>query len=179
MKKLKYFVSGEKPTLEEVLDNREKRRVKINKLIEKYDNSSILCFKLNIPGAIKNNDTILEIFNDGKEKIMGELKRENIKISYIEESIKSTGPELFLSVLSPGVLLKKTMIDVEENSRFGRLYDIDVEDKNGTISRKQLGFNERKCFLCDNEAKICARSRNHTIEDMLFWIEEQIEDWKK
>ena len=58
------------------------------------------------------------------------------------------------------------MIALEE-TKIGRLYDIDVLEKENTkISRKDLGFPERKCLLCNNPACQCGRSRKHSIEEL-------------
>ena len=72
------------------------------------------------------------------------------------------------------------MIALEE-TKIGRLYDIDVLEKENTkISRKDLGFPERKCLLCDNPACQCGRSRKHSIEELrkkiygIIW-EEQLQ----
>lgn len=70
------------------------------------------------------------------------------------------------------------MVSLESKGHFGRLYDIDVEDKNGSCSREDLELPERKCFLCEKEAKVCARSREHTVNEMLLWVEKLIDDYK-
>lgn len=104
---LKYFNLGKTPDLEEVLQNREFRREKIDFLKDKYESASILCFKLNIPGPIKYNNIILEIFQIGKNEILGEINKNGIEILFKEETLKSTGPELFLAVSQTKTDLKK------------------------------------------------------------------------
>lgn len=41
-----------------------------------------------------------------------------------------------------------------------------------SISRSQLGMKPRRCLLCEEDAKACARSRAHTIEQLLEKIDE-------
>ena len=130
----------------------------------------------------KINDEILKIFHLGKEQIKKSIASTNI----LYESSKSdfTGPEYFIVSNIDAYDLKKKMLDIEENSYFGRLYDIDVIYKDENITRKMIGGPSRKCFLCDNDAKACARSRNHSVDEMIIWIENIIDDyqgdlWKK
>lgn len=96
----------------------------------------------------------------------------------VQENI--TGYEGYLVVKADGYQVKKLMIALEE-TKIGRLYDIDVLEKENTkISRKDLGFPERKCLLCDNPACQCGRSRKHSIEELrkkiygIIW-EEQLQ----
>ena len=55
-----------------------------------------------------------------------------------------------------------------------------MEKENTKISRKDLGFPERKCLLCNNPACQCGRSRKHSIEELrkkiygIIW-EEQLQ----
>lgn len=53
-----------------------------------------------------------------------------------------------------------------------RLYDLDVRSKDKVWTRSDLGAPARLCFLCEQDAKSCARSRRHSVEDMLAWIEQ-------
>ena len=53
-----------------------------------------------------------------------------------------------------------------------RLLDIDVMDKDGTVSRKELGLDARKCLICDDDAKVCARSQKHSMEELVARVDE-------
>lgn len=45
--------------------------------------------------------------------------------------------------------------------------DIDVIDRQGvSLSRKALGYERRKCFVCEEDAFSCARSQKHTIQEL-------------
>ena len=175
--KYKYFTEENLPSLEQVLDNREKRVRKIDFLEKKYPNNPVLCFKLNIPGKQKINESIVKIFNIGVRDIKFVFKKEDILFKKKENLF--TGPEFYMVLSYNPLDLKKKMTNLEENSYFGRLYDIDISYKFKSISRDMVNLGPRKCFLCDNEAKVCSRSRNHSLDEMIRWIEKLIDDYER
>ncbi len=172
------FEFGEKPSLEEVLLARE-NRWKVQKQLVKEYSLPILSFKLNIPGPVKNNEIIYEVFTRGYNKIRRMLRENGCNIVFEKKWNIPTGPE-YISVvnLQDPIKLKKKTIELEEEDPLGRIYDIDVlvRDKNDIIqiSRTELGFDERKCFICSNSAKICGRSRAHSVEEMQIKLSEII-----
>ena len=168
-----------KVSLEQVLWSREKRVATQKELLEKYP-GTLICFMLNIPGPEKVNELFEKVFYEGLEKIQNKLETEKIstEVRLVQENI--TGYEGYLVVKADGCQVKKLMIALEE-TKIGRLYDIDVLEKENTkISRNDLGFPERKCLLCDNPACQCGRSRKHSIEELrkkiygIIW-EEQLQ----
>ena len=52
------------------------------------------------------------------------------------------------------------------------ILDIDVMDKDGAVSRCELGLDARKCLICDEDAKVCARSQKHSMEELLAKVKE-------
>lgn len=174
--KYKYFTKENLPSLEEVLDNRENRINFIKDLQNNYPSKSIVCFKLNIPGEQKINDAISKIFEIGLGEIDDILNNE---IIYRVIKKDKTGPECFLVTNNEYLEVKKNMVDLEENSYFGRLYDIDVIYHGENITREMIGIEQRKCFLCDNDAKVCARSRKHSLDEMISWIENLIDSYEE
>jgi holo-ACP synthase len=57
--------------------------------------------------------------------------------------------------------IKKIAVETEECGEAGRVFDIDVITRLGQISRADLGMNPRKCILCAEDAKVCARAQRH------------------
>ncbi len=174
------FSSGKEVDLPAMLNARDERvhfqRALLGKTT-KEDNYSLLVMTMAIPGPIKTNDILNKAFdymvNHVKESkndlaILHELKREEY-----------TGYEYYiLSSLSPREM-KEFAVDIEETHPLGRLFDIDVlklNDKNeieGT-SRTQLGLPIRRCFICNESAKDCGRSRRHSVEELQTEISQQI-----
>ncbi|MCG8482108.1 MAG: citrate lyase holo-[acyl-carrier protein] synthase, partial [Clostridia bacterium] len=79
-----------------------------------------------------------------------------------------TGAETFILSDEDVIKLKEILIDIEDNHPLGRLFDFDVIDKDFTfISRTAVGYEKRKCLLCDEDAAICVRSRSHSYEQLI------------
>lgn len=175
--KFRYFSDENSPSLEEVLENREKRVEKIKKLENEFPDNTIICFKLNIPGAQKINDAVVKIFAYGVSEISKILS--GASVLFKEEKIIKTGPELFLVTDYDTFLLKEKMVELEESSDFGRLYDVDLVKNGENITREMLNYEPRKCFICENDAKVCARNRAHSVDEMILRIENLIEDNKE
>lgn len=161
------FLNGSKPTLDEVLDNREKRVEFLRKLFTLYPHCTIISFKLNIPGEIKNNEYITQIFDIGLKHISSCVKNEKWESVYSKKLNLRTGPEYFRVVSALPLEVKEKMISIEENVILGRIFDIDViYEKNENlyyVERREIGYPNRKCFICDNDAKLCSSRRTHSV----------------
>ena len=167
---MKYMNQGDPVELAEMLDAREMRAAQLDELAVLYPKDTILSFKLNIPGPIKNNEMIARIFDDGVEKIK-EVLAHPVICSLTNDK---TGPELILRTGKDARALKEKMIRLEEAAPIARLYDIDVLFRSVAVSRETLGRGERPCFICSRPAKVCARSRAHSVDEMLEKIEQLI-----
>ena len=153
-------------TLTEMLDAREKRAFRQQKLLEKYHCTTI-CFTMNIAGPVKNNPLILRGFQLGKrllEERMGALK---IKPIYFEESNEVTGNEAFYVLDREPLMIKRITSDIEDGSDLGRLFDMDVLRADGQkVDRTELGLRPRSCLICGKSAKECSRSRIHSVLEL-------------
>lgn len=181
MKSENIFSAGLKPTLTEVLETRE-NRARLQKRLVRSFQRPVLAFKLNIPGPVKNNDVIRQVFQKGRQQIEDALQEHQWKLLYEKELDIKTGPEYFCVVdMAEAEILKIEMVRLEE-SLLGRIYDIDVlsvaDDGAVQIERTKLGFPPRKCFICEKEAMECGRNRTHGVEEMQQKLKELIlEDW--
>ncbi|HSL87013.1 MAG TPA: citrate lyase holo-[acyl-carrier protein] synthase [Bacteroidales bacterium] len=162
--------AGVKPALEEVLKTRENRARFQETLAEKYPGKTVIAFKLNIPGPVKNNKVIEDIFSIGMEDLMEELSAYKVSILYKKTVDLSTGPEAFYVADLHLYNVKKLMIHLEDEKVLGRLYDFDVfsseNDKVVTRSRGEIGYEDRKCLVCSKPARVCGRNRTHSIDEM-------------
>ena len=166
------FQEGSQPSLADVLVRREARVLHIQSLLKSH--LTVVCFKLNIPGQVKNNDSIQALFTRGLQDIRTSLPEGDRDW---EESLSDlpTGPEYFLASPLPAVQVKRRMVELEEKP-LGRLYDLDVFSQAGPLSREELGLPPRTCFLCDRPAPECARSRRHSLAELLSWIDKQMKE---
>ena len=161
-------MTGNEINLAQMLARREKRACEQKNFLERY-NSPLVSFTLNIPGPVKTNEAIRKVFETGKILIFESLESAGAVINDSSELHEDTGDELLLSVseASPEIL-KEIAVKIENENKFGRLFDIDVIDADG----KKLSRGEfRKCLICGKQAQECARSRAHSVEEMQQAVE--------
>lgn len=162
-----------------ILDAKEDRAYRQSVLLDKYKNS-LISFTLNIPGRVKGNSLYSDIHIEGMKLIEKELQANDLKILYKEEREGGAGREGYIVVDIDSYRLKEITSDIEENHPLGRIFDIDIFDKeNQQISRTDLGRGSRKCLICDLDARVCMRMRNHTYEDLIEHIHETWKKYKK
>lgn len=153
-------------TLLDVLEARDNRYEKQKMLVNTYQ-KTLIVLTLNIPGPEKNNTRIKKGFKIALNYLIKSLEEKKYRIIYKEQNDKVTGNEGYLIVDQDPESIKRIAIDIEEHHPLGRLLDIDVFSSDmEQMSRGQLGFERRKCFLCDNYAVECSRSKRHTPEEL-------------
>ncbi len=161
-----------KVTLMELLDSREDRVIRQRELLEKHG-GILISVTLNIPGPVKDKPKYRKALDMAMDSL--EEKAGTTVILHQECRYKLTGPEGYLCVgdeTFDGETWKRMTIDIEENHELGRIFDIDVLTTAGGISRSQLDLPGRKCLICGQPAKVCARSQKHPMEELLAKIDE-------
>ena len=141
-------------TVLDILNARDRRVEKQKELLQKYG-KPLICFTMNIPGPVKVSPEIEAAFR------IGDAMLRRFKVIYQEETSAYTGFEKFYVVDSDSAGIKSACCNIEEQSPYGRLYDIDVLTADG---QKLSRNTPRKCLICDNDAAICGRSRAHSVE---------------
>lgn len=171
------FDQGNEQSIMDVLSIKDKRQAFQRKLLAEYPGKTIVAIKLNIPGPIKNNSKIKRIFNLGMDEFLKQLT--DFKILFSHSWHLDTGEETFLVMDTKDIqALKLISIKFEDEFNLGRLFDIDIlSGWQRAYSRKDLGFTPRKCLICDQDAKSCARSRKHSIPEMQTKISEMYENY--
>lgn len=162
------FNEGMPVTLMAVLNNKEWRVDQQRELIARYANKVIVAVKLNVPGKIKSNRYISRLFQAGWKELLANYAEQQVITDMIYVD-RLTGPEGFIVIDDDVNTVKQQAIKFEINFKAGRLFDVDVMGGNGKgkqLSRTDLGFDPRKCFVCDQPAKVCARSQKHDINTM-------------
>ncbi|MDD4725887.1 MAG: citrate lyase holo-[acyl-carrier protein] synthase [Tissierellia bacterium] len=165
--------------LNQILQSREERAQKQIDILYKYPHS-LISFTLNTPGSIKDNQLYRKIHNEGFDLIQRLITISKLEIMYKEYINKPTGAEGYVSVDTEAELLKSIMVSLEKDHPLGRIFDIDVFDKDhNQMSRTDLGLETRTCLLCNKDARICMREKNHTYEELIARIEEVSKDYFK
>ena len=154
-------------SLEEILWSRE-RRAETQRQVLTMGEGTLICLTLNIAGAVKSAPPFRKAFEEGKSRILAQLRREGADILVQKERHGKTGDELYLLAGLDLMTTKRRMVEIEEGFPLGRLLDIDVMAQDGTkISRQQLGLPARRCLVCGEAAAACARSRRHDPQTLL------------
>ena len=149
-----------------MLEAKEKRYYKIKDLTEKYK-APVLSFMLNIPGEDKSFEEAVSFHKKYVEKIKNLLEENKIKILFEDYENLITGMEYIAVLDGNGSVIKKLMMEVEEESVGGRLLDLDIYDKDfSRISRSSLGLPERKCIICGDTARSCIKEERHKLEEL-------------
>ncbi|WP_148464796.1 citrate lyase holo-[acyl-carrier protein] synthase [Peptoniphilus harei] len=159
-----------------MLEAKEKRYYKIKYLTESYK-APVLSFMLNIPGKDKNFEEAVSFHKKYVDKIKNILEKNKIKILFEDYQNLVTGME-YLAVLDGyGCVIKKLMMEVEEEYLGGRLLDLDIYDKDfSQISRSSLGLPERKCIICGETARTCIKEERHNLKELEERVREIIKE---
>lgn len=159
---------GESISLQDMMDCRE-NRVKLQTKYRLHFQKPVISFCMNIPGPIKTTNEIQKAFAIGCKEIEKALQTAKIKTLDSTRLHKPTGDEWLLCIEGDAAEIKALMSNIEHAHPLGRLFDIDVIDVNGDkLSRTAF----RKCFICNEQAQVCARFRKHSVLEMQKKIEE-------
>ncbi|WP_319204923.1 citrate lyase holo-[acyl-carrier protein] synthase [uncultured Ilyobacter sp.] len=160
----------------DILNSREER-VRVQEALAKKYKLPFIALRTNYPGLYKNNpiaNDIAFIMNRECQRIFGD----RIKHS---ETIHSFEGVVYLAFIEEDPInIKKSVVKLEKSHPLGRLVDIDVyKDDSQGISRSHLNLPKRKCFICENDAHVCVRSRAHSLDELINYIHISYEDFKK
>ncbi|XUD12060.1 holo-ACP synthase CitX [Enterococcus sp. AZ170] len=162
------YLKGETITLIDMLNARDKRVTIQRELLQKHPACVLLSATMNIPGPIKTNERLRHIFLTVIKEINALFPPEKI-VARNHRELK-TGSEYYLVLDETSEELKKKLIEIEERHVYGRLMDLDVvylKDKIlRSVSRTELNHKPRTCFICEAEAKVCGRQRQHSLTEM-------------
>ncbi|MGB9840045.1 citrate lyase holo-[acyl-carrier protein] synthase [Thermovenabulum sp.] len=156
-----------------ILEDREKRFLKILKLYEEY-NLPVLCGKINYPGDNKNTLEANLAFNVLYSLLIKKFKK---FIIHRETDECYDGKSLLLVLNMDKFETKKLAVEIEESHPLGRIFDIDIYEGEVPVSRIELGFDERKCVLCSKSARECSREGMHKVEEVVRAINLKIQNF--
>ncbi|GAK30838.1 holo-ACP synthase [Weissella oryzae SG25] len=173
---MQVFASGIEQDITSILANKDWRAQFQTALMEQYPAATILAVKLNIPGKVKNNQVIEQIFTEGWNKLLKKFDQQSQSTKLFLQ--RETGPEGFIVVLAGLRAAKVASVEFEQAWPLGRLFDVDVMSKQaqaaGQISRTKLNLPVRQCFICDLPAKECARLQRHSKAEITAAIDKLV-----
>lgn len=157
-------------SVEDMMKARDRRAALQSRLIQNFG-LPVVSFTLNIPGPVKILPGVPDFFDRGADAVKQALEKASVSVVFEEEIREHTGYELFLCADASPERLKEITVPLEEESKAGRLYDIDIIRTDGSkVSREELNFPSRCCLLCGEPAHACSRSRRHTVEELVAYI---------
>lgn len=148
-------------SLAEILEARERRSDLQKKLLATY-NSTLVSYTMNIAGPTKNSPLIERAFFSGLTELTSMLGKDKIIFEY--SLSEPQGCAAFIAVNMNADTAKNICVNIEESSRLGRLFDMDVIDSNGNkLERKR----PRTCIVCGKIGRECAAGRLHPVEKIV------------
>jgi holo-ACP synthase citX len=162
-------------TLDQLLASRENRWAKQQALLQENPLTTLVCLTVIMPGSVKRNSQSLIVARAALEAVRTAFGE---RLLQMEEFDLETGYEAYLLVSLSIPEAKAIACDVEEQHPLGRLFDVDVIQKDGApASRKTIGRVPRRCLLCDRDARYCMRNHSHTQEEIHKRIDQLIADY--
>lgn len=164
-------------TLDQLLHSRDERHLRQQQLLNEAKGKSLVCLTVIMPGKVKRNSLSLTVAHAAVDAIRKSFAP---SITYSEERDLSTGYEAYFIVDTDEKQAKQTVCSIEEEHLLGRLFDVDVIKQDGVpMSRTELGLPQRRCLLCNNEARYCMRNRTHSQAELQAEIERLVEEYRR
>lgn len=150
--------------LVDILAAREARAARQAALREEYG-MPVISFSLNIAGPVKDSPLLRRAFRAGAAELEAGLRAAGFPSLHREEVLAFTGCEGLYAVEGPALEIKRVCVSIEEDSALGRLFDLDVLDREGRkMDREETGARERGCVVCGMPGRGCASRRVHSVE---------------
>lgn len=163
-------------TLEQLLAARDARAAYLKSLQKRYPGACVVVFTVISPGAEKRTLDTQRLFDAGTRAIGRVIVKNELVPLVFEAHEKDTGDEAYLVVKTEPGFLKMELCKLEESAPYGRLWDMDVIRPNGElISREDIGFSERRCFVCGKAGRACYSRRLHTADEVRSAVEKMMQ----
>ena len=123
----------------------------------------LLSLTLVAPGAVKRSPLLDAIFAAALAALRPLVDDARARI----EAVDDCGHHALYLLDGEARDWKTRMLALENRAPLSRLWDIDIIDRDGVaVSRRDLGLPPRRCLICDDDAKTCARERRHSIAEL-------------
>lgn len=154
------------------LEAREIRWHKKCNMAKKY-HKPIISLTLNVPNKLKTQEKYINLHSSIFIELQKLLDKKNIAMLDMEMAQTSDGSYALLAVDYDDIKkLKLITTEFEESQVRYRLADIDIMDGEANpISRTDIGYTQRKCFICDDNAKTCIVGKKHSLDEIISAVE--------
>lgn len=169
-------------TLQALLDSRDARHAMQMQLLADNPQQTLVCTTVVMPGSVKRNRQSLTVAHAAvaaMRQAFGGSGQDTCKQDLqIMERDLPTGYEAYLLTPLPLLEAKRVAVEIEDTHPLGRLFDIDIIDTHGMpVPRTEVGAPQRRCLVCQREARVCMRMRCHTQEEIWASINAMIDNW--
>lgn len=176
-------------TLEQLLASRDARAKHQQDLLTAWPGNTLICLTVQFPGPVKRSASSLIV---GAAGLAALLDKFGSVVRHAQVRDLETGYEAYILVPLPATLVKKTCCQIEDSHPLGRLMDIDVITANvmpgpsttvmpgltgHLLDRSAVGLPPRRCLLCEQPARYCMRAHTHSLEELLYKIEQMVADF--
>lgn len=131
-----------------------------------HKSMSLLQITVNIPGPDKHIYPASQLFNLSISQVLSYCLLDINSIKYIGH----TDPIMLCIIccdLDP-IELKSKLLALEDSDPLSKYWDLDVFSSDFMkISRSDLNYPERKCFICQLSAKLCTANQTHPIGELI------------
>ena len=162
-------------SLQQMLDRREARVAAQQALLARHGRP-LAQLTVVSPGPVKDTPDARFVFQQGRQALEALLAGTGLRVLARQQALLATGPEALWAVDGDALELKRQLVALEDGHPLGRLWDLDVLDRDGMgVSRQGLGLPVRTCLLCGQPAHACARSAAHALADLQRAIGDRVD----
>lgn len=160
-------------TLQSMLDAKERRVSRRNKLHQQFPGATIISVTLPIPGPTKDSPLLRQLFHAAIMQLLTFFPAFLDCRKYEEE----TGPQGLLALSEAPATVKEITCQLESSHPYSRLWDLDVFDGQGTQISSPTRPQGRPCFICDQPAVLCMREHRHSPQAIQEKVTELLTDF--
>jgi triphosphoribosyl-dephospho-CoA synthase len=148
------------------LDARDARAALVSEVLRSArarGTPTVAWISTNVPGPDKRPEGLVRVFGRTIAAAKTRLPAAEIAV----EGDDLLGPYAALFVAGAPADVKRSAVGLEEETRAGRLIDIDVYDPEGSPwDRARLALPQRVCLVCDEPARDCIRLKRHAPREL-------------
>ena len=147
--------------LEEVLSGRDERAACQKRMLASREGAFVCQIGLNVPGFPKRVPGDITIIKDCRRFLLACAGAAPFEEHYLDNGAGLCWQGAFDGKSYDAGALKRAAVEAENSMEAGRVLDIDVHTAEGQLSRLDMGLPPRRCLVCGESAKACARAGTH------------------
>ena len=147
--------------LEEVLSGRDERAAWQNALSQSREGAFVCQIGLNVPGFPKRVPGDIKVIKECRRFLLACVGAAPFEEHYLDNGAGLCWQGAFDGKKFDAQALKRAAVEAENSMEAGRILDIDVLTSEGQLSRLGMGLPPRRCLVCGESAKVCARAGRH------------------